>query len=97
MDRYLIYQAYHCHLLGQPIPVTLFSELVEEGINPEDIETAFHEGYEPPFETYDEEEILGEDEEGHFIVVNGEQIHIDGIEPEELDYLLRQIGEDDDE
>lgn len=52
-DRYLIYRAYHCFKRNIPIPVTLFSELVQVGIDPEDIESAFHEGYEPPFEITD--------------------------------------------
>ena len=99
--RYMIYRAYHCHLHGQPIPVTLFSELVQCGIDPEDIESAFCEGHEPPFELLEETEELGTDEEGPYIVVDGERIHIAGFEPEELEDLLRQLddekGNEDDE
>ena len=97
LDRYLIYRAWHCHLHGQPIPVTLFSDLVEEGIDPEDIEAAFVEGFEPPFDIFTDEELFGEDEEGHYLVVGGEQIYIDGIEPDELEDLLNQINNEENE
>jgi hypothetical protein len=95
-ERYMIYRAYHCHLHGQPIPVTLFSELVQCGIDPEDIEAAFCEGHEPPFELLEELEEMGTDEEGPFIVVGDERIHIEGIEPDELEDLLRKLDEESD-
>lgn len=98
VERYLIYRAYHCYLHGQPLPVTLFSELIEAGFNPEDIETAFHEGAVPPFELVDELEQVGIDEDERlYITVRGEHIYLEDIEPEELEDLLRQIEEDEED
>lgn len=52
-QRYLIYRAFWYHLNGSPIPVDLFMDLVESGLNPEELSQNFAEGYEPPFDEDD--------------------------------------------
>lgn len=52
-QRYLIYRAYWYHLNGSPMPVDLFLDLVEVGLDPEELSASFFEGWTPPFDEDD--------------------------------------------